>query len=333
MDNKMQHIDYDSLIMRYLSGEADIDEKNELFSAISSDETIRHDFFKLKRLYNLTAELQAHDYDSSSAYKDFLQKTTGETKIVALKTNTLKYSLQIAASVAVLLGAWFLYTRLDKKPHNIEFAAQNEMVEKSLSDNSIISINKHSKIAYDESFGKETRLVQLEGEAFFEVTHDKQHPFIVKTADIIVTDLGTKFNINSNLDNSKIIVTVESGIVKVEDIAKKQEVIVKQGEKAEFNKKDKTLRKTINESYNYSAWKTKTLIFKDARLIDVVSELEHYYNTKIELKNPNLNTCVLNAKYEQYSIDSVFEMLQLTFNISVTKQNNTYSITGEGCGF
>ena len=226
-----------------------------------------------------------------------------------------------------------LYSNLNKKTDSVQVLATNEIIHKQLSDSSLISINKHSKVTFDKSFGSASRQVLLEGEAFFEVKHNEKIPFSVKTDEIVVTDIGTTFNINASKGSNTITVTVESGIVRVDDREGKQTVTIAKGEKAEFLRKEKILRKVANNEYNYSAWKTQTLIFKDTRLDDVMKELQTYYNTSIELKNPKLGSCVLNAKYDHYSIDSIFEMLQLTFNISVKKENGKYLIFGEGCSF
>jgi len=333
MDSNIQNIDYDCLIIKYLSGEATENEKIALDEAMSCDDALYQDFMQKKRLYNITSQINVQDFDASSAYTYFLENTTEETKSITLKPKTLRYTLQIAASVALLISSWFLYTHLNSRPDALQVATVNEIIEKVMVDSSTISLNKKSKIVYNKNYGNDNRIVQLEGEAFFDIKHDQQHPFTVKTSDLVITDIGTSFNINSNKDNNKIIVTVESGIVKVENIEGTQSVIINKGERAEYLKKEKILRKTVNKEYNYVAWKTKTLVFKDARLQDVMRDLQEYYNTKIELQNPDLYSCTLNAKYDHYTIDSVFEMLQLTFNISVKKENNKYIISGDGCSF
>lgn len=86
-----------------------------------------------------------------------------------------------------------------------------------LADGTKVYINSDSRIVYDNTYNKKTRMVSLEGEAYFEVAKDKEKPFIVKANGINVQALGTSFNIRAHKDDKSVAVILISGKVKVDD--------------------------------------------------------------------------------------------------------------------
>jgi ferric-dicitrate binding protein FerR (iron transport regulator) len=96
----------------------------------------------------------------------------------------------------------------------------------TLSDGSIITLNKNTVLSYPTAFKGKTRTVKLKGEAFFAVAHDTTKPFIVEVDGVSIKVVGTAFNVK-NYDSS-ILVIVESGIVQVSN--SKQSVLLHKGE-------------------------------------------------------------------------------------------------------
>src|SRR5690606_22184900 len=70
---------------------------------------------------------------------------------------------------------------------------------------STVILNKNSELGYDDDFGTEIREVRLTGEAFFDVEHDPDHPFIVKTGDVNTRVLGTAFNVTAWPDQEEVL--------------------------------------------------------------------------------------------------------------------------------
>src|SRR3546814_509770 len=108
-----------------------------------------------------------------------------------------------------------------------------------LSDGSTVWLNSGSKLAYPASFNEDKRKVYLEGEAIFEVTHDKSHPFMVIAKDFEIEVLGTVFNVSNYSDDPSINTVLKNGSVKIQykgNSIKNKSQIIKQGRLATYSK-------------------------------------------------------------------------------------------------
>lgn len=334
MTNAENHIDFDELIAKELAGEIHPEEQKELLAAIEADESVRQRFLQLKKLYNISSAIISKEkYDHEQAFAEFMDQTTEGTTVVRPIRKIVYRTIQIAAVVALFIGIWIFTNRDKQTVYSEKVIAQTEKTSHIFEDSSIVFLNLKSEIDYPVNFSEECRQVRLKGEAFFEVKPDSKKPFIVETEHLTITVLGTSFLVKENVWDKKIFVIVNSGKVKVRANSNGTEVILIKGERAELNLRTGILTKSKNKDDNYLAWKTGMLIFNDTRLIDVISIIENYYNTDIELESENLYFCQLTAKYDNYSLEAVLEMLELTFNITITKTDKGYVIKGESCSF
>ncbi len=159
-----------------------------------------------------------------------------------------------------------------------------------LPDSSEVWINTGSTISYNTgSFNNKSREIQLSGEAYFEVTKNKEKPFKVKTsiANILVT--GTSFNVKSYSDRDLFETVLAEGSIDMEiNNAAEQKVSIVPGERAvyEVGKKNIVIEKV--ESDIFTAWRNGELLFKDATLNDLVRELERIYDINFHLQDEKL---------------------------------------------
>jgi ferric-dicitrate binding protein FerR (iron transport regulator) len=123
--------------------------------------------------------------------------------------------MRIAALFLIIAGAAILYYVLnsDQKIKNITAHADNKILKDTLPDGSVITLNKNASLVYPEKFKGDTRSVSLTGEAFFEISPNKEKPFVIGVNDVMVKVVGTSFNIRSSRGTTEVI--VESGIVQV----------------------------------------------------------------------------------------------------------------------
>ena len=120
----------------------------------------------------------------------------------------------MAASLIIVIGIGLLAYRLLNHPaKEVTVLAQQTVLNDTLSDGSVVTINKGSSISYLSKFKGETRQVALKGEAFFNVTPNKEKPFIVSVNDVLIKVVGTSFNVKTINGSTEVV--VESGIVKV----------------------------------------------------------------------------------------------------------------------
>lgn len=107
-----------------------------------------------------------------------------------------------------------------------------QRVNMTLADGTAVTLNSCAKIKYPAVFGSKDRTVFVEGEALFDVAHDAEHPFIVRTFGQTVRALGTKFMVNADESLKSFTASLLEGSVLVSDIASGEEVVLQPGEKA-----------------------------------------------------------------------------------------------------
>ena len=162
-----------------------------------------------------------------------------------------------------------------------------------LSDGSIVWLNSGSKLVYPATFRGKKREVYLEGEGIFEVTHDKNHPFIVVAENHEIEVLGTVFNVSNYPDEGVINTSLKSGSVqinyKADSFLKMNEsLLIEPGTLASYDKGKNQIRvKKINVD-NYFSWREGVFIFKSDPMKYIMKRLSRYYNIDIVIKNEAL---------------------------------------------
>jgi transmembrane sensor len=248
--------------------------------------------------------------------------------------------LRVAASFALLMilstGAFFLINVLKQKSASIVWNEKKTVMgEKSivtLLDGTKITLNADSKLKYPMRFGEESREIFLEGEAYFEVTHDANKPFIVHTGNISTTDLGTKFNVNAFPDEEILIVSLEEGKVEVStntSMTKKEDVILAPAQQWVYDKENETSTIESFDSQKAIGWKDNILVFDNAPFSKVLAPLERYFGVKFEIADHSLANRTIKANFKNESFWTVAEVLKkatgLTYR-TIQEQNELKKI-------
>lgn len=152
----------------------------------------------------------------------------------------------------------------------------------TLTDGSIIHLNATSKLTFPTVFVSGTRVVELEGEAYFEIAHDVKHPFIVKTPYFETTVLGTKFNVRaySRLQSN---VTLISGKVRVSN-GKGESIVLNPEEQACLTANGKIVKQQT-DIYPYLEWQKGDFYFDNVPLVEITRELGRWYNVDVIFEN------------------------------------------------
>jgi transmembrane sensor len=161
-------------------------------------------------------------------------------------------------------------------------AAMNELItppggefQIRLSDGTKVWMNASSSLKYPEQFSDTVRKVELKGEAYFEVSKNPLHPFIVSMESNNVRVLGTHFNVNNYTDNRETIVTLTEGSVKLNGA-----VTLKPGEEGSIDHSGKIQTRTADIE-TALAWKEGQFIFKMTPLEEVMKQASHWYDARI----------------------------------------------------
>lgn len=333
MDNNNEHINL-NLIIKVLSGEADIAETRNLDKWLSENKSHKQLFDEYQKIWYLSHKETVPDIeniDIDEEWKKFRKETNSDKESYSRKPQKSKLSfLRVAAVILVFISlgiaGMYLFSNKEQK-----IVANNEVKEAILPDNSVISINKNSELIYDKNFNKKIRKVKLKGEAFFKVAENKQKPFIVKTESFYVEVLGTQFYVNSDFKNQKVV--VKKGTVAVYQYKdKRDKVILHAGDKVIFDKKENKIRKIKNSDPNYIAWKTKEFNFKDESLENIFAILENSYNIHFKFVNPRLKYCRQTVSFKNQSIEEIINVLKATFdNLNFRKKGKTIYVDGKTC--
>ncbi|MCF8368557.1 MAG: FecR domain-containing protein [Bacteroidales bacterium] len=334
MNNKNEHIDFENLIVKYLSGEVTDAEVNILESWVKESKENKKKFIDYKKAWRI-AHSSKTEFNPANAWNKIEKGLLGEkprSKVISFQNRTtgLSWGYRIAATIAILFTIGYTYFYFINPPQK-ELLASNGILIEQLPDGSEITLNQNSTLIYSRKFNKKERRVNLSGDAFFEVARNEEKPFIIETDGVTVKVLGTSFYVDARNENPEVKVIVNSG--KVEVVAKeKEKFVLLAGETATFIKRKKQLVKGQSKDKNYLAWKTKHLVFDDTPMMEVISMLQKTYQIKIQLSSNELSNCRLTSTFNQLEISVVFDILQETFpSMSVTKTGETYIIKGTGC--
>ncbi|MBK8338828.1 MAG: FecR domain-containing protein [Flavobacteriales bacterium] len=203
--------------------------------------------------------------------------------------------LRIAAAAALVTGV-FLAVRWWSTPEAQQYASEGTSTSVVLDDSSHVVLSPGSRILV--AMGAERR-VELEGQAYFEVTPDPQHPFVVEADGLWVTVLGTAFTVSAYDTSSTVLTRVRHGKVRVSADGRQVDLVA--GEHAEFDERTRQLRKV--EAPSIGIWGDRILMFSGTPLAEVVQQLSALYHVRIGLENDAVERCRLTATFENEPID------------------------------
>jgi len=180
-----------------------------------------------------------------------------------------------------------------------------------LSDGSLVYLNYGSRIKYPQNFSGKTRRVTLSGEAYFEVAHNPDKPFVVITGLIDVKAVGTVFNVNAYSENNEIATTLVEGKVLVEKIKNNgntetiEELIP--GQHVIYEKNTGIVKSSQEQVDKFIAWKDGKLVFDNDPIEQVAQRLSRMFNVDIEVDDK-----VKQYKYTVTFVDEpLFQILEL----------------------
>jgi len=313
------------LIHKRLTGELKGSENQELDALLKNNDN------------RLVAEREGKIWNSAKSYKKGFEPNV-EEGLSRLKSQIRKdqtplakevklgrrsWLTRVAAAAILLVGSFFVWNTFT--PSNQHVATQEKTQEVHLADNTEVIVNRGSDFEYPKTFSQNERRVNLQGEAFFDVTKNPDQPFIIQTGNLQVEVLGTSFNIR-NYDNEDLAeITVRSGKVRVSTLNGEQEWILEANDQLRLDKKEKTHKKEQDVNLNALAWFNGKLSFQDEKLSRVKQALEHVYNVEIEFTNPALLECGgynITRDLKKEPITDILEGIRLAFQMKPVEKVN-----------
>lgn len=197
---------------------------------------------------------------------------------------------------------------------NVPYGAEYDLV---LPDGSKVYLNAGSVLRYPERFNDTRREVFLSGEAYLEVVHNEEHPFVVRTRDIAVRVLGTVFNINAYPDNKWVKTTLVEG--KVETQCGDRHITMEPGTQVAYDKEAHETAYFPVNTHLYTSWKDGYYDFENMELGELAQILSRWYDVQIEFARPELRELRFSGRLKRYdSAETLFKMLDYVHNVTFT---------------
>lgn len=248
------------------------------------------------------------------------------------------YFFRAAAIVTVLLGSVWL-VRLNTSNEQIlkEPIAQVQRADASvnrfltLPDGSTVVLHKGSTLELAQGFNEESRTVYLSGEAYFDVFHNPQSPFIIRTGKLKTTVLGTAFTIKAWPNQKDITVSVSRGKVQVEDDQKLIAVLTNDKQVTYHIDSDQSDEIHIPADQS-TAWIQQDMTFDDMPFGELARRLSKRYGVEIRFKNSELEQCLITGRFSgTETLDEVMRTLTLTSNTRFSEVDDEILIEGDKC--
>lgn len=235
-------------------------------------------------------------------------------------------ALSSAAAIALICLLTWNDVNSSVEITTIETLAETKSI--TLSDGTLIRLNRYSSLTFPESFNGEKRTVTLKGEAYFEVAKDAQHPFIVQTKEINVQVLGTHFNVDAYPNSPTTKTTLLEGSVKVFSPEKNIEVLLKPNECATYSRDNGLVCQSLGlQAKDETAWQSNALIFTETSIGEIMNELSHTFNTPIKVSDSKLKEYKLSARFEYHeTLTEILNLLQSAGYFDYTVENNMIRI-------
>jgi transmembrane sensor len=270
------------------------------------------------------ASLDTSDYcpDVECAWGKVKGRLSVEKKEVALR-----YFYWAAASLALIVGSYFVLqsTVTSQAFSDTAVVKANEKVKEiMLPDGSSVWLNANSQISYSED---EPRNIKLKGEAYFKVTHDAEHPFVVESNGMTAKVLGTEFNLKNSKEGVRL--TVIDGTVEASALEKV--LMLQKNQQVDVIMKDNVIRRSDITDMNFLSWKTGMMTFSNQSLDKVLKQVQDHYHADITLENEPLKACKLSVTLKNLSLQESLNVIATLLNGSVEQKGDSYVILAEPC--
>lgn len=328
----------DELITDYLTGSLDAQAAEELKKWRTASAENERYFLRQRELwFSAMNAKEASRFDAERAFEVFKSRVARQqtTTVRPIFGNWWRY----AAAVAILLLTgttfyWWGGRRVKDTFADIAVEAPwGSRTKLHLPDGTLVWLNAGSRMIYSQGFGVSDRVVELEGEGYFEVTRNEEIPFHVKTKELCLKVLGTKFNFRDYPDDREVVVSLVEGGVELDNrLRTEKEIRLLPDQRAVLCKADGSMKVEPVKASNASEWTEGYLFFDEKLLPDIARELERSYNVQIHLADSSLNSFRFYGNFvrREQTIAEVMEVLASTGKIDYEMQGRDIIVSTTG---
>ena len=196
-----------------------------------------------------------------------------------------------------------------------------------LSDGTKVFLNADSELKYPVEFSDGKRIVDLKGEAYFEVHKDSLRPFVVRVNGAEVTVLGTSFNVNTYGDDGQIYTTLVNGAVRVSSVKNGQAEVLKPGMQSVMDVQSGQLTVREVDVDPYVAWREGRFVFRAMTLDLIMRQLQRWYDFEVFYQNPELKDYEFRGVIKRdMDLDKVLSVIKVTTNVDFEVKGKVITI-------
>lgn len=316
----------EEILIRFIQGTSNMKETQMVMQWINASKENEKRLLEMQHILNASLEWD-------SIFQDLEMPEKSSQKLYHFQWKKIA---TVAASVLILLsGGWMLawktlqYQISQHMPlaECIQVPAQQRL-DLTLSDGTKVCLNANSTLRFDNDWTRKERRVFLDGEAYFEVAHDKSRPFIVETNTYDIQVLGTTFNVNAYQKEGNFEVALIEGSVQIND--KEEHKLLQLNPNEEAVLSNGYLAKHQTQDKDQFKWTDGILAFNNESYETIFKKLENYYNVEIAIKDATISQYYITAKfYVDSGLEHILKILQQSnkFQYTWNKKDNHISVS------
>ena len=325
----MQKEECIELIERYIHNQTDQNEVKRLNIRIKNNQEISSWLEQeiIASPSTMDNDVQARIFRDIENKIDIKDKTDKAEQNHFQLPKWLRVAAMFVLPVITAVGMYFYRSPDETAPGQLVVAVERgQKANITLPDGSKVWLNSQSRLTYSTNFNVKKRELQLDGEAYFEVAHNPNKPFIVRSNDISVRALGTAFGvkaynedvlISSILMKGKVLVTTPDG-----------EAILMPNERIIYDKTThKKEQSTVANATDFTGWIHNELRFEDESLGDIAKTIRRIYNVEVVFASEKLKSQRYTGTINNNSLESVLNIICLTSPVSFQISNQQVTLS------
>lgn len=297
------------LTRKFIAGSASEEEKNLL-----------HHWYDQQYSHSYTEYHVNSGASKEEVRRRVYQQLTNQIKTENLnqKWKLRNWSIYTAAAVLIFLAVFTGISTWNNKSQEeliIATVSMGSVQKILLPDGSIVWLNAGSTLQYPRNFTRQIRSVNLlDGQAFFEITRDVDRPFEVQSSGLVISVLGTSFDVKAYKTESQSVVSVRTGRVNVQSEGDRVNNVVEliAGDQISIQKEDNSITKTVAPADIIGSWTEGRLTFQNEPVGSVINALERKYNIKAEVESDEILRQTVSLKVDEQPLKNILEVLQYT---------------------
>lgn len=323
----------EQIMIRYLQGTCSPDEKQVFEAWLQASAQNRDLFYETKVLWHASRIT----HFGSEKQLDKALGTLTENIQHSDRQHKRKIYLQWVRYAAIFIGAiavawFFLVQSHSKKSTEAWLIAAVKHTDSSklvvLNDGTRVWLNSNSTISYPRVFSNDTRTISLEGEAYFDVTHDTSRPFIIHASGINIKVLGTSFNVKAYPGERQAEAVLVRGKIAIDDSEGNNLAVLAPGQIARFEKDNHKLSVQSVNTDAYTSWRNGQITLTAASLKTIVQKLSELYQVRFSIDPSLTDTTAYNFTFSKRKpVMEVMDMLCFVAPIRYQMQDKEVLIT------